>query len=103
MPAYMVVEVDCQDLEWTANYRKHVPAIMAAHGGRYLAKPAMPEMLEGDRKLPQFVALIEFPTLADARFLIREMQIAESAAEFLGLSAIVGFFKYLAHILLHLE
>jgi uncharacterized protein (DUF1330 family) len=70
MPAYLVVEVTYQDLAWTEAYRRDVPALIAVHGGRYLAKSLGPERIEGDGPAPDTVAILEFPTIEAARAML---------------------------------
>lgn len=70
MPAYMVVDVRYADLGWTEAYRRDVPAMIAAHGGRYLALSRSPERLEGEGEGPDTLAIVEFPTADAARALL---------------------------------
>jgi uncharacterized protein (DUF1330 family) len=70
MTAYMVVDVRYDDLGWTKDYRRDVPAMIAAHGGRYLARSAAVEQLEGDGGVPDTLAIVEFPTVEAARALL---------------------------------
>jgi uncharacterized protein (DUF1330 family) len=62
MPAHLVVEVNYDDLGWTADYRRDVPGLLAAFGGRYVAKSLSPERLEGDGPDPDTLAILEFPS-----------------------------------------
>jgi uncharacterized protein (DUF1330 family) len=70
MPAYLVVAVTSHDTGWTEAYRRDVPSMVAAHGGRYLARAVPPLRLEGDGPIPDTLAVLEFPTLADAHSLL---------------------------------
>ena len=70
MPAYLVVAVNYRDTTWTEAYRRDVPALIAEHGGRYLAKSLNPERLEGGGDAPQTLAILEFPDADAARALM---------------------------------
>ncbi len=70
MPAYLVVEVVYRDRGWIEAYRQNVPQMIAARGGRYLARAADPALLEGDGPTPNTLAVIEFPTADAARDLL---------------------------------
>ena len=70
MPAYMFVAVTYDDMVWTDAYRRDVPAIIAAHGGRYLAKSLNAERLEGDGPMPDTIAVLEFPSITAAKGLL---------------------------------
>lgn len=70
MPAYLVVEVTYRDHGWIEAYRRDVPALIAAYGGRYLAKSLSPQLLEGDGPAPDTLAVLEFPSLEAARAML---------------------------------
>ena len=63
MAAYIIANVQVTDPVAFADYGKQVPAIVAAHGGRYLVRGPGAEVLEGD-VAPQRVVVIEFPDMA---------------------------------------
>jgi len=69
MAAYLIVAVRYSDTAWIEAYRRDVPAMVAAHGGRYLAKGA-PERLEGGAESPDTLAILEFPDAESARALL---------------------------------
>ena len=66
MTAYLVADVDVNDLNGYEEYKKGVPATIAAHGGRYLARGGSTEVLEGDWVPKRFV-IIEFPSIAQLK------------------------------------
>lgn len=66
MPAYVIAEVEIQDAAAYEEYRKAVPATVAAYGGKYLARGGKVEVVEGDRR-PARMVVLEFPSLAQAR------------------------------------
>lgn len=63
--AYMVVQVDVTNPQQYAEYAKVAPGIVAAHGGRYLARAGRTVTLEGAAARARVVVL-EFPSLAAA-------------------------------------
>lgn len=70
MPAYLVVAVAYRETAWTEAYRREVPGMIAAHGGRYLAKSLAPERLEGEGDAPDTLAILEFPDEQAARAML---------------------------------
>jgi uncharacterized protein (DUF1330 family) len=63
MPAYLIADIDVHDSAGYEAYRQQVPATIAAHGGRYIARGGATEVLEGDWS-PKRCVLIEFPSMA---------------------------------------
>ena len=62
MKYYAVAEIDVTDQRWVADYVANVTGLVERAGGRYLARTARSEKIEGDRPLPQLVLLIEWPS-----------------------------------------
>jgi uncharacterized protein (DUF1330 family) len=58
---YAVAELDVTDPAWVRDYVANVTPMVEAHGGRYLARTATIEQIEGARTPPQVVLLIEWP------------------------------------------
>ncbi len=63
MAAYLFASVEIIDPVAYEAYRTRVPAIIAAFGGRYLARCGAAERLEGNAPLNRFV-ILEFPDMA---------------------------------------
>jgi len=63
MAAYAVVNVEITDPAGFAEYRKSVPATIAAFGGRFLARGCATEVLEGEW-IPKRLVILEFPDAA---------------------------------------
>ena len=63
MTAYLIADVEVTHPVAFEEYKKRVPAVIAAHGGRYLVRGAASEVLEGTW-LPSRTSIIEFPSLA---------------------------------------
>ena len=66
MPAYVIAEIEVKDRERYEEYRERVPATIAAHGGKYLARGGEVDNLEGDR-LPKRTVILEFESMDRAR------------------------------------
>lgn len=62
MKYYAVAEIEVTDQGWVAEYIANVTALVERAGGRYLARTARSEKIEGDRPLPQIVLVIEWPS-----------------------------------------
>lgn len=66
MPAYVIAEIEVKDWEKFEEYRERVPATIAAHGGKYLARGGEVEHLEGDRP-PKRTIILEFESMERVR------------------------------------
>jgi uncharacterized protein (DUF1330 family) len=67
MAAYVIASVtDARDQEKLAEYRERNTDVVAAHGGRFVARGGRHEVLEGDYT-PVRLVIIEFPDLDAAR------------------------------------
>jgi uncharacterized protein (DUF1330 family) len=62
MAAYVIADIDIVDSAGFEEYRQRVPATIAAHGGRYLARGGATERLEG-AWLPKRCVILEFPDM----------------------------------------
>jgi uncharacterized protein (DUF1330 family) len=63
MSAYIVADVEVTDAAAYEEYRKEVPGIITAYGGRYLVRGGASEILEGSWQ-PKRSVILEFPTMA---------------------------------------
>jgi len=66
MSAYVVVSVDVHDPVKYDEYRKMVPATIAAFGGRFLVRGAPLHEMEGTWPRPRLV-IVEFPDVETAK------------------------------------
>jgi len=66
MATYLIVDLDVHDAETYAEYRRLVPALIARHGGEYLARGGDSEALEGDWT-PHRMVLVAFADHASMR------------------------------------
>lgn len=62
MPAYLIGSITVKDPVGYEDYRARVPAVIAAHGGRYVVRGGQMEVLEGDWQVARTVVL-EFPDM----------------------------------------
>jgi uncharacterized protein (DUF1330 family) len=62
MSAYIFASVEITDPAAYEEYRRRVPAIIAAYGGRYLARGGAVERLEGNAPANRLV-IVEFPDM----------------------------------------
>ncbi len=80
MAAYWIARARVDDPDAYRRYTDRVPAILAAHGGRILARGGRFQVLEGDDQFGRFV-VVEFPTL-EAGVACFESREYQEAAEF---------------------
>ena len=66
MAAYLFGDVEVLDAAGFADYRRQVPATVAAYGGRYLARGGAVETLEGTWS-PTRCVILEFPSMAQLK------------------------------------
>ena len=67
MAAYVISEVEILDEELGARYRSLAADSIAAYGGRYLVRGALPEALEGEWPEASRLVVVEFPSIEVAR------------------------------------
>jgi uncharacterized protein (DUF1330 family) len=79
MAAYVVVDVDVTDPVRYENYKKLAQASIPVYGGRYLARGAAVEVLEGEWT-PKRLVILEFPTVERARAWWASTEYAEGKA-----------------------
>ena|SRR6266850_794993 len=66
MKYYVIGEVEITDQSWVPDYISKVTEMVERCGGRYLARTSIVERIEGDRKLPQIVVILEWPSKESA-------------------------------------
>ena len=64
MAAYLVAAGEVTDPVLYEQYRQQVPALIAAHGGRYLVRGGAAELLEGPGGPVGRQVVLEFPDMA---------------------------------------
>jgi uncharacterized protein (DUF1330 family) len=65
MAAYVIVDIVVIDQKMYDEYKLLSPAIVAAYGGKYLARGGKTEVLEGDWT-PNRLVILEFPSFEQA-------------------------------------
>lgn len=60
MKYYIQIEANITEMSWLPHYMETVPSLMQEFGGRYLARTANVNLLEGEGAPSQFVVLAEF-------------------------------------------
>lgn len=66
MAAYVIVDIEVLDPEGYADYRELAPPIVAAYGGRYIARGGAVDVLEGEWQ-PKRLVILEFPSVEQAK------------------------------------
>ncbi|MEM8588327.1 MAG: DUF1330 domain-containing protein [Pseudomonadota bacterium] len=66
MSAYLIADLDIQDPNLAAEYRRQVTPLVAKHGGTYMVRGGDVRTLEGDWA-PGRLVIIEFPSMAAAQ------------------------------------
>ena len=67
MAAYVIADiVEIIDQDGYGEYRAKVPATIAAHGGRYLARGGANEVLSGSWS-PNRIAILTFPSMGHVK------------------------------------
>ncbi len=62
MKYYAVFELEITDPSWVQPYVQNVTAMVERHGGRYLTRTSTVERIEGERKAPQVMVIVEWPS-----------------------------------------
>ena len=66
MPAYIIVEVSVTDPKEYEEYKKLVPASLAAYNGKFVVRGGQAETLEGGWQ-PERIAVMQFPSVERAK------------------------------------
>ncbi|MDB9742048.1 DUF1330 domain-containing protein, partial [Akkermansiaceae bacterium] len=76
MTYYSVIEVTPTTEDWIPAYLEPVQALVTKHGGKYIARTATHEILEGDREKPALRILIEWTTEEGAKAFMADPEYA---------------------------
>ena len=66
MTAYLIGDIEVLDAAAYEEYRQRVPALIEAHGGRYLVRGALAAVLEGEWT-PKRTVVLAFPDMQSLR------------------------------------
>jgi len=88
MSGYLIANIQVSNPEGYREYAERAGAVIAAYGGRYLARGGATEVREGDW-VPHRVVIVEFPTLdaarecyeSDAYAQVKAIRLAHSSGE----------------------
>lgn len=80
MPAYWIARVRVNDPERYRRYAERVPAIVDAHGGRFLARGGEHRVMEGPPPPYERFVVIEFPSMERAVACFESPAYREAAA-----------------------
>ncbi|WP_443631700.1 DUF1330 domain-containing protein [Candidatus Njordibacter sp. Uisw_056] len=72
MHGYIVVDVNIKDMEGFMEYVSRIPEIIGKHGGRFIVKGAEPNVVRESSNIPQYLVVIEFPSVEAADSFIEE-------------------------------
>lgn len=62
MTAYCIFDAEITDESWLPEYVARITPLYERHGGQCIARSRNPIQLEGDRKPPSLLSIIEFPS-----------------------------------------
>lgn len=77
MRGYIVVDVNIKDMKGFMEYASRIPDLIEKHGGRYIVKGSEPKVIRENSDTPQFLVVIEFPTVDAADNFIAERSRSE--------------------------
>ena len=80
MAAYLIANVKVTNDAWIPAYAAKVHGIVHKHGGKYLTRSASIKPLEGDAPDVTVIAVVQFPSVADAEAFVRDPEYAPFAA-----------------------
>jgi uncharacterized protein (DUF1330 family) len=71
MAVYVIVNIAIKDAVGYDAYKYGVSAIIRKHGGEYLARGGVTEVLEGDF-IPERIVLLKFPDMAAVKAILSD-------------------------------
>ena len=80
MAAYVISEVEMLDESQGRRYRKLAAGSIARHGGRYLARGAVPVVAKGNWPANTHIVIVEFPSMDRLRAWYVSADYAEALA-----------------------
>ena len=72
MSGFIVVDVNVKDMEGFMEYASRIPTLIEKYQGKYIVKGAEPKVVRSGSEIPQYLVVIEFPTVALADEFIQE-------------------------------
>lgn len=77
MHGYILVDVSIKDRDGFMEYASRIPDLIEKYGGRYIVKGAVPSVVRESDALPQFLVVLEFPSVEAADNFIDERSKSE--------------------------
>lgn len=62
MKYYFIGELEVTDQSWVSDYVRKVTGMVERSGGRYLSRTSRVERVEGERKAPAMMVILEWPS-----------------------------------------
>lgn len=72
MLGYVLVDVNITDMDGFKEYASRISELMENYGGRYIVKGAEPHVIRSGEDVPQYIVIIEFPSVDNADSFIKE-------------------------------
>jgi uncharacterized protein (DUF1330 family) len=79
MPAYVILDISVADSVRYEEYKRLAPPVIAAFGGKYLARGGRVEVLEGGWA-PGRIVVLEFPSVQQAKAWLESPEYREARA-----------------------
>ena len=76
MKAYLVLDLSVKDFTGFKKYIDEIPAFIAKHGGQYIVRGVVPDIIEGDWT-PERLVILEFPARANAEAFLGDPDIQD--------------------------
>lgn len=82
MRGYIIVDLNIKDMAGFKEYASGIPELIEKHGGRYIVKGAEPKVVRCSDETPQYVVVIEFPSIESADAFVAEREVSGLAELF---------------------
>jgi uncharacterized protein (DUF1330 family) len=76
MSAYLIADIKVTNDAWVPGYAAAVHDLVRKHGGKYLSRSGNVKILEGEPLDTSLIAIMEFPSAADAEAFVRDPEYA---------------------------
>jgi uncharacterized protein (DUF1330 family) len=76
MSAYLIADIKITNGEWVPAYAASVHGLVQKHGGKYLSRSGNVKTLEGKPLDTSLIALMQFPSAAEAEAFVHDPEYA---------------------------